>query len=312
MVALPFRRILVATDLSPTAHRAADAAAALAVRWGSELVLLHTCSASHDLYHLDWESGSLKEAEAAAQALGRARLFREAERLRALGLRVTEVVSRRHNPAHDILHALQATGADLLVVGAIGWTCRSPGRLGHVAQDVVAQSERPVLVVPAGPSHGAPRILVPTTLSASSASALAVALHLADSLGAPVEVLHVAEGEGPGVERRVEAPADTAAYDLLSVEVHVARGEPTTEIVRRARSDGVSLLVMAASDGSAGLGETTRQVLALAPCPVLVLPAGSLRGGPREDGGRARSGAHAFRCRPSHGERAAPRAGADR
>jgi nucleotide-binding universal stress UspA family protein len=58
-----------------------------------------------------------------------------------------EVVPHR-NPATGILQAAERAGADVICVGTHGGTGRFDTLLGSVAQQVVAQSQRPVLVVP--------------------------------------------------------------------------------------------------------------------------------------------------------------------
>ena len=81
------------------------------------------------------------------QLAGRLRaLLPEGAEARGVATNV-DVVTHR-DPADGILLAAERAGADVICLGSHGGTGRFDTLLGSVAQQVVAKSHRPVLVVP--------------------------------------------------------------------------------------------------------------------------------------------------------------------
>jgi nucleotide-binding universal stress UspA family protein len=137
------QRMLLATDGSAPAERAAAAAASLARRYGARLIVVH---AYLRVPSYDEDSGddqilysTLDEALALVRGT--------AARLRELGVAevCTDVMA---GPADEvILHLAEIYGPDLLVIGARG---RSPWlglTLGSVSLTVTQRATCPVLVV---------------------------------------------------------------------------------------------------------------------------------------------------------------------
>ncbi len=139
-------RILVATDGSPAATRAADLAASWAAALqGVELHLLHvqpgmsligTLFASRERLVEQWSGAEGKrafaEAQSAPHARGRAWHFHEAQ---------------ADDPAETALHLQRQLGAAMIVLGTRGLGPMSGMLLGSVAQAVLARSPVPVLLV---------------------------------------------------------------------------------------------------------------------------------------------------------------------
>lgn len=143
------------------------------------------------------------------------------------------------------------------------------------------------------------RILAPTDFSSSTEVACSLAARLANRLEAELLVIHViptaemALKVGTVADRTREEILNKSYKGLrvwfedvvpgelrrfLTVEVHIAVGEPALEIASAASSKGADLIVMA-THGRSGIGHlvmgsVTESVLRTAPAPVLALRAG--------------------------------------
>lgn len=141
------------------------------------------------------------------------------------------------------------------------------------------------------------RILCPVDFSTASAQALEQAGRLAAWYGSSVTALHVwptlpvaFAAPGPAIAlpqldsgrrqeltQELERAVERAGLTLRPTSAVVAEGDPVTEILRRAFSDRVDLIVMG-THGRTGLqrwllGSVTESVLRQAPCPVLAVRA---------------------------------------
>ena len=144
---MTFKQILVATDFSDFAQAALDLAVEIALKFESQLTLLHAWevpyySYSSPLYiEADWAI----PVEAAANA-------RLATALLELQKRVphAKAVLRAGVAWEEIIAGSKATGADLIVVGTHGRRGLSRALIGSVAEKVLRTAHLPVLTV-----HGA-------------------------------------------------------------------------------------------------------------------------------------------------------------
>ncbi|HUS14982.1 MAG TPA: universal stress protein [Chloroflexia bacterium] len=147
---LPCRTIVVPVDGSPFAEYALDEAHAIARATGAALLLV-AAVANPDPRTLDsgdiplWEGGT-REAGVAHMA---DYLLRTAERLTTAGVLV-ETQLGFGRPADVILHAVEESGADLVVMATHGRSGFQGLRMGSVALKVVQGTTRPVLLLRAG------------------------------------------------------------------------------------------------------------------------------------------------------------------
>jgi len=125
---LPTPRILLATDLSEPALKAAEVAVAEARRRGARLHVLHVVRSRAQV------AAASVELDALAARLG-------AEVPAAPAIAVG-------SPAAEIVRYAEHEDMDLIVVGGHGRTGVTPALLGSVAERVARTSTRPVLVVP--------------------------------------------------------------------------------------------------------------------------------------------------------------------
>lgn len=145
----PYRRLLVATDLSQGSGQAAVAAQALGLATGAELELLHVFDSP--VQDLAWRAG-VSDADLRGPLAEQARRA-ESELADFAGRVGLEAASRTalrldSTPARSILDHAREQGADLLVVGTAGKGAVSKLLLGSVAEAVLRDAPLDVLVVP--------------------------------------------------------------------------------------------------------------------------------------------------------------------
>jgi nucleotide-binding universal stress UspA family protein len=146
-------------------------------------------------------------------------------------------------PADAILAAVEAYGAELLVMTARGSTSESESAdlarlVGHVTQAVLARCRVPVLLLPAGCDTGWPwtNLVVPVSGGTESDQAVALAVRLADALELTVQIAHVA---GAGTPAHY---SDQLHYEYAGqLEELVARALPTLSTGQRRCIRGLSL-----------------------------------------------------------------------
>ena len=137
------QNILLATDGSAAAERAADYAASLAIRFLGKVTVLHAYTPVPG--HL----GEPNYNRALYENLDEARsvVERAAERLRALGVSEVETDLVEGPPANVILGVAETRQPDLIVIGARGLSTWQGMLMGSVSMAVTQRTERPVLVV---------------------------------------------------------------------------------------------------------------------------------------------------------------------
>lgn len=145
----PYRRILLATDLSDEARRAVATFVALGMDPGCETILLHL----FDVTALSLPmAGSMTESSRLAYLED---VRNEAKKelasfAQAADLNNAKQIAResRTSAALDILDVAKETSADLIVVGTRGRSGLGRFLLGSVAEEVLRGADRDVLVVP--------------------------------------------------------------------------------------------------------------------------------------------------------------------
>ena len=205
-----------------------------------------------------------------------------------------QVLYREGDPPDQVLAAVEATGADLIVMGTHGRRGLSRLLMGSVTSHVILHAGVDVLVVkkPCSACRGAyPSILVPFDASAQSRRSLERACALAKQDAATVSLLYVIpryeemldfmrtpmiekslRGEAVRILGKGRALADTLGFEAKAL---IAEGHGGDEIARAVVRDVHDLVVMGTSGwhgvDKALLGSTAERVIRDAPCPVLVV-----------------------------------------
>lgn len=137
------QNILLATDGSAAAERAADFAASLAVRYDAEVTVLHAFARlpSH-LGEPNYSRALYKTLEEAKSLVASV-----AKRLREMGVADVETDILEDAPASAILSVAETRKPDLIVLGARGLGAWQGLILGSVSMAVTQRAECPVLVV---------------------------------------------------------------------------------------------------------------------------------------------------------------------
>jgi nucleotide-binding universal stress UspA family protein len=137
------QNILLVTDGSAPAKRAADFAATLATRFGSTIIVLHAYDRVPPYMGQPYYNEALASALEGAHAL----TDEVVKHLREIG--VADVVKDvLEGPAADaILRAAETRKPDLIVIGARGLSTWQGLLLGSVSMAVTQRAECPVLVI---------------------------------------------------------------------------------------------------------------------------------------------------------------------
>jgi nucleotide-binding universal stress UspA family protein len=135
--------VMLATDGSAAAERAADFAAALAARYGARVTVLHTFPPVPDFL------GEPNYSQALDKTLGDARALvgDVAKRLRTQGIDDVDAEVVEGPAASAILDMAESRAPDLLVVGARGQSVWKGLVRGSVSQAVTQGAACPVLVI---------------------------------------------------------------------------------------------------------------------------------------------------------------------
>jgi nucleotide-binding universal stress UspA family protein len=138
-------KILVATDFSPPAEAAVQAAAALAQRLGAEVALFHAVEPPFAPYP-DLAAVSLQTLESSIRSSVEAQLQKVAARLCEAKLTVSTTILTGV-PERVIPMQAREVGASLIVIGTHGRRALPRLLLGSVAERTVLEAPCPVLVV---------------------------------------------------------------------------------------------------------------------------------------------------------------------
>ena len=289
-----YDRILVPTDGSEHAERAADYGRLLAETFDATVHVLHAVEDPQLTPGID-AGPTAGDVRSRFEEVGRRGIDSIERRLGDVDV-VTELVEG--TPYEEILAYSDEIEADVVVMGTRGHTGLDRLLVGSTTERAVRLSDAPVLTVgPEADSEAGFRdVLVPTDGSEAVEPAIEQALNVAEAFDATFHALNVADvrsfaddefGPGMGVddgvlqaleeqgERATDDLADRAARRNLAVEADVVIGTPATAIREYADEQGADLIVMG-THGRTGLdrvllGSVTEKVVRSADCPVLTV-----------------------------------------
>jgi universal stress protein A len=278
------RRILCPTDLTEAADVAFAHACLLAETFDAELTLFHSIDVR-------------KVARGMSRGAPMEEALRRAERDAVTGLdnraartsAVTHVsVEYGLSPQQAVVAAIASRRPDLTVMSTHGRKGIAHLLKGSLAESAIEESRRPILCV-RGREHTAAhtyrRILVPTDLR--SRTAFSIAGLLARAFDAELIALHLVPGERAslaGLPQAVDVvvPSDEEVALFLEPECWGVHVTPRVEMASSwesipalAAREGCDLIVMSTrrhdSVADSILGSRAERIVALAPCPVVVV-----------------------------------------
>lgn len=277
------RRILCPTDLTEAADVAFAHACLVAETFDAELTLFHSIDVR-------------KVARGMSRGSPMEEALRRAEREAVTGLDTraarTSAVTRVSveyglSPHQAVVAAIASRRPDLTVMSTHGRRGISHLLKGSLAENAIEESQRPILCV-RGREHTAAhtyrRILVPTDLR--SRTAFSIAGLLARAFDAELIALHLVPEKASlaGLPQAIEAaiPSDEEVALFLEPECWGVHVTPRVEAARGwesipalAAEQGCDLIVMSTrrhdSVTDSILGSRAERIVALAPCPVVVV-----------------------------------------
>ncbi len=289
--------ILVPTDGSEHALRAAEHAAALAHAFDAALYVVTVVDL--DAAAGPFSAGGLDESEVKRLKDRRAEAIQAVEStIDAAGDLHTEVLTGR--PGRAILEYAGEHGVDLIAMGTHGRSGVQRAVAGSVAEHVVRRATVPVITVRATDrsrvGDGYDDVLIPTDGSDHAATAAAHGVAIATSFSARVHAVHVVDGGATATTPSVSPPTtlldqlksagEEATEEIaarareagLDVQTQVQKGLPSRHLLRYADEHDVDLIAMGTA-GRTGLervliGSTTERVIRRAEIPVLSVSAG--------------------------------------
>lgn len=297
----PLATIVVATDFSETAEVALDRAIDLAERHESELALVHVMQPDAPVVASPGMVVIPPDYERLLREASRQALAKKADRARAAGVRVREVLETGR-PARAVADAADELGADLVIVGTRGHTGFKHLMLGSIAEEIVRLAKPPVITVHPDDRRSIEpvrKLMLPTDFSPAAVQALGAAVRLlAQTEEAEVLLVHACHlsptivpigGLGDGfvpyfaddaveiAERTAEPTAERLRERGFRVEVCIERGDPADVVTRLADERDVDIIVMGTRGHSKLrhliLGSTAERVVEHAPCPVMTVHA---------------------------------------
>ncbi len=281
-------RIVLATDFSASADKAAGYAQGLAKRFSSSLSLAHV---------LDLSVGLLSEGAVGGFPLDEIRRVDEESQERLLydmtsaGVRTCACTMESHNPAEALVGFAKELRADLIIAGTTARHGLSKAFLGSCAEGIIRQSSCPVLTV--GPNATAASkgplsfrtVVFATDFSSNAAVEAAVALSFAQDSIANMYLCHVLDHSGKNFpedielelkfESALEKLIPRSAYDWCNPEYVVESGAAAPHILQLASKVRADLIVLGAKHRATWLTHlvegTVGRVLMKAECPVMTV-----------------------------------------
>jgi len=278
-----FKRILFATDFSPSANAALPYALGIARHYRSKLFAGHVISEEKYLFTTseDWPT-ALEQVNSAQIEM----YLKHSPRAMLSSVRdMPDVLFR-------LIHDSQI---DLLVIGTRGRSGLPKLLLGSFAQGIFREASIPVLTV--GPNVSVPqtnigefsRIVFATDFSDQSIAAAAYALSVAKKYRALLSVLHVLEPPQSGtvdvepladfaIRRMWETVPRDADMSFRCPEYFVECGDVEEQVLKFAKLHQADLIVLGVRAPERALSAITRlahsqaeHIVAQAPCPVLTV-----------------------------------------
>jgi nucleotide-binding universal stress UspA family protein len=287
MSVLP-ERILLPTDGSKDAVRAAEAASDLAKRCGAELHVVHVWHDVRGFAH-DFVKRELRRQ-------GQEILDEQVKKIRASGVEVTKAYLRRGRTSNEVIALSKEIDADLLVVGSRGLGTVRRILMGSQSEEIVHHAQVPVIVLTGAEDFWPPaRIIIGEDFSDDARKAGELAAAISKLYGAEGLLVYshpdlpeVPPGEARSavqnltqMRERDKSMLEERASELEEIlgrrpEIRISGGYPANVLLEASQEVQPSLVAVG-SRGLAGLirtrlGSVSTKVVTAARGPVLVYP----------------------------------------
>ena len=281
-------RILLSTDGSQDAVRAAGAASDLAKRSGAELHVVHVWHDVRGFAH-DFVKKELRRQ-------GQEILDEQLERIRASGGEITKAYLRRGRTSNEVIALCKEIDADLLVVGSRGLGTVQRILMGSQSEEIVHHAQVPVLVIRGAEDFWPPaRIVIGEDFSDDARKAGELVASIGELYGAQGLLVYshpdlpeVPPGETRSrvenlteMRERDESMLEDRARELEEIlggrpETRISGGYPANVLLEASQEMRPSLVAVG-SRGLAGLirtrlGSVSTKVVTAARGPVLIYP----------------------------------------
>lgn len=229
------KTIVLATDFSPGATKAAQFAAKLALDQNAQLTLLHAYQSWPDN---PAKMGSFLPAGNDKRESSLTTLQHLADKLSNVPGAVVPIrclVEEGHTK--DVLQRVsKAEGADLLIMSTVGTTPQSAQLMGSTATEMVARTEVPLLLIPPGVTYAGVKNIVLGIDLATPPNALIfdTALSFARSFGSVINVLCISD-----------KPDDSGTKERANRIRHLLTAQPHTLTIQAGNEIYNALLTFA-------------------------------------------------------------------
>lgn len=186
------KKLLVPTDYSKASRVAVDYAAGIANELDLDITLMH---AYHPVPYMVSNTGAMVAVDAELQDSTASQLKVWAKDIEAKTGRDPVVISKEGLALDAILNVMEEQDPWLTVVGTHGSTGLERVLFGSVTQQLLEEAQHPVLVVPSNAVYKTPKnIVYATDYHHSDVEALRMLAGIAETTGARVTVVHIADG----------------------------------------------------------------------------------------------------------------------
>ena len=271
--------LIAATDLSECSSTAIAFADAIAVTLHGRLTIVHVASNKprYATQYRDDLEAVPDDRERYEDARQKLELFVAAEPQQS---RKTQLVVATGSPAEQLVAAGKTLEANLIVMGTRGHALVTRAFLGSVADEVIRDSEVPVLSIRCGkrvPDPAFRRIVCAVNYTGVSGRAFAHAIELASAFGARLIAIHIMESESATIEEETERLRAWVHNDVVAVEpmVLAAHRKASALLLESLKETDADLVVIGARRRifrkKTTLGSTTNAITHRARCPVLTV-----------------------------------------
>jgi nucleotide-binding universal stress UspA family protein len=282
--------VIFATDFSPASTNAGLYASAVSKHFGSSLMVAHGFILSQAALEVETERPGSSQ-----QRIGLNRdLLLTAEALTA-GRGATETVLLQGDPRKEIPDLARRRSPSLVVMGTHGGGTLDRLALGSTAEGILRYSSEPALTVGPKVNIADPlsirRILYASDCTTEAAHGAAVAVALAGSFAAELDVLNVVRSGDIGCQedipcirehfyRAVEAIMPQDVRQICDPHTFISIGRPHVEILKHIDERKIDLLILGLRKsthfGSKRKTSGAFPIIVEARCPVLTVASGAL------------------------------------